>query len=84
LIAFPLQQWMQEHASVLRYTYTVCLATYEKHVQRNLPQSWRCAAGLDDTFSLRGTTAENRFIKGVHHITVIPRLTSDPANEFFG
>ena len=24
LIAFPLQQWLQEHASILRYTYIVC------------------------------------------------------------
>jgi len=26
LIAFPLQQWLHERASVLRYTYIVCLA----------------------------------------------------------
>jgi len=25
LIAFPLQQWLQEYASKLRYTYTACL-----------------------------------------------------------
>ena len=25
LIAFPLQQWLQERASKLRYTYTACL-----------------------------------------------------------
>jgi len=25
LIAFPLQQWLQERASVLRYTYMACL-----------------------------------------------------------
>jgi len=25
LLAFPLQQWLHERASVLRYTYIVCL-----------------------------------------------------------
>ena len=25
LITFPLQQWLQEHASMLRYTYIACL-----------------------------------------------------------
>jgi hypothetical protein len=25
LIAFPLQQWLQERASLLRYTYIACL-----------------------------------------------------------
>ena len=25
LIAFPLQQWLQERASILRYTYIDCL-----------------------------------------------------------
>ena len=25
LIASPLQQWLQEHASILRYTYITCL-----------------------------------------------------------
>ena len=27
LIAFPLQQWLHERASVLRYTYTACLVS---------------------------------------------------------
>ena len=27
LIAFPLQQWLHEHASMLRYTYLACLVT---------------------------------------------------------
>ena len=26
LIAFPLQQWLHERASLLRYTYSACLA----------------------------------------------------------
>jgi hypothetical protein len=25
IIAFPLQQWLHEHASMLRYTYVTCL-----------------------------------------------------------
>ena len=29
LIAFPLQQWLQERASLLRYTYIVCLVITE-------------------------------------------------------
>ena len=28
LIAFPLQQWFRERASVLCYTYTACLVFY--------------------------------------------------------
>ena len=33
LIAFPLQQWLHELASVLRYTYLVCLIVlYERLV----------------------------------------------------
>jgi hypothetical protein len=24
LVAFPLQQWIQEHSSILRYTYVAC------------------------------------------------------------
>jgi hypothetical protein len=28
LIAFPLQQWIHECASMLRYTYIVCLVTH--------------------------------------------------------
>jgi len=83
MIAFPLQQWMHESASVLHYTYTACLFAYKKHVQRNLPQPWRCAAGLDDTFSLRGTGNEKRSIKGVHHISCFPCLktVAQPACE---
>ena len=33
LIAFPLQQWLYERASVLRYTYVVCLVCVTKRVQ---------------------------------------------------
>ena len=29
LIAFPLQQWLQERASILRYTYIACLTLVE-------------------------------------------------------
>jgi len=29
LIAFPLQQWLHEHASALCYTYIACLAFWE-------------------------------------------------------
>jgi hypothetical protein len=28
LIAFPQQQWLHEHASVLRYTYCACLVYF--------------------------------------------------------
>jgi hypothetical protein len=62
LIAFQLQQWMYERASLLHYTYTACLVGYEKHVQRNLPQPLKYAAGLDDTVSLRGPGTENSSI----------------------
>jgi hypothetical protein len=28
LTAFPLQQWLRKHASMLRYTYVACLGKY--------------------------------------------------------
>jgi len=33
LTAFPRQQWLREHASILRYTFTACLAypSHNKH-----------------------------------------------------
>ena len=34
LIAFPLQQWLHESASVLRYTYSACLVSfYDLHIK---------------------------------------------------
>ena len=35
LIAFPLQQWLQERVAMLRYTYTVCLV-YNRDAARLL------------------------------------------------
>jgi hypothetical protein len=32
LIAFPLQQWLHERASVLRYTYIACLVLGENQI----------------------------------------------------
>jgi hypothetical protein len=34
LIAFPLQQWLQEHASMLRYTYRACYGLFSGDVIR--------------------------------------------------
>jgi len=31
LIAFPLQKWLQERASLLRYTYTACFALFYEY-----------------------------------------------------
>jgi hypothetical protein len=28
IIAFPLQQWLQERASLLRYTYIACIGEF--------------------------------------------------------
>jgi hypothetical protein len=28
LVVFPLQQWLHEHASMLRYMYVACLVIY--------------------------------------------------------
>jgi len=28
IIAFPLQQWLHERATLLRYTYSACLSIY--------------------------------------------------------
>jgi hypothetical protein len=32
----PLQQWLHEHTSTLRYANITCLAYYKKHVQLNM------------------------------------------------
>jgi len=36
IIAFPLQQWLHEHASMLRYNYTACLVKNNCVLVRNL------------------------------------------------
>jgi len=36
LIAFPLQQWVKERASVLRYTYTACIFHIYIYIKRNV------------------------------------------------
>jgi len=58
LIAFPLQQWLQER--VLRYTYIVCLllSTYKK-------TSGLCFTLSDDTVLPK---SKSRFIKPCHSI----------------
>jgi len=33
IIALPLQQWLHEHASLLRYTYISCLLLYAESLQ---------------------------------------------------
>ena len=37
LIAFPLQQWLHEHTSVLRYTYIGCLVIDHHHHHHHHP-----------------------------------------------
>jgi len=37
LIDFPLQQWLHERASMLRYTYTACLV-YKLNGEENLTE----------------------------------------------
>jgi len=39
-IAFPLQQWLHEHVSMLRHTSTVCLATNFRE-QNEIPYEWK-------------------------------------------
>ena len=34
LIAFPLQQWLHERASILRYTYIAGLVAFRKTIRR--------------------------------------------------
>ena len=36
LVAHPLQQWLHEHASMLRYTYTDCLVWNCCHLENGL------------------------------------------------
>jgi len=43
-IAFPLQQWLNEHASFLRYTYTVSLVFFQC---LDLVEYWKSAYGLN-------------------------------------
>ena len=33
LIAFPLQQWLRERATLLRYTYIACVVHFSNHFQ---------------------------------------------------
>ena len=40
LIAFPQQQWWQERASMLGYTYTACLLSLQFLLFRNAPMSF--------------------------------------------
>jgi len=35
-MAFPLQQWLHERASTLRYTYIACLVYFKNHVKSNI------------------------------------------------
>jgi hypothetical protein len=39
LIALPLQQWFQDHASMLRYTHTVSVVSSQSSLSR-LPSTW--------------------------------------------
>jgi hypothetical protein len=41
LVAFPLQQWLQECASVLRYTYLACIVGCNFFLFANLHQRLR-------------------------------------------
>jgi hypothetical protein len=40
LIAFPLQQWLHERASILRYTYVACLVLGLQTAKAYLTQNW--------------------------------------------
>ena len=39
LIAFPLQQWLHEHASMLRHTYIDCIVVFKPDVTENFDVS---------------------------------------------
>jgi hypothetical protein len=39
LFVFPLQQWLHERATTLRYMYTACLVTLENHKSRSRKSS---------------------------------------------
>jgi hypothetical protein len=43
LIAFPLQEWLHERASILRYTYIACLLLLVRGRDRSVSQ---CRAGI--------------------------------------
>jgi len=49
LIAFPLQQWLHERASVLRYTYIVCLVFSLALQLKISPRPPRCLKILNHT-----------------------------------
>jgi hypothetical protein len=40
LTAFPPQQWFLERASMLRYTYIVCLVRYNAYIMTNFDTAW--------------------------------------------
>jgi len=70
-IAFTLQQWLHQRTSIVRYTYIVCSRA-------------SCDTLLSFYPSSRRSTAADLSCRVVSNSTVVSRLTSDPANEFFG
>jgi hypothetical protein len=64
LIAFPLQQWLHERASLIRYTYIVCLVCFNDRCQNTLlfnlralifrltPFGWLLSITLNPTYSV--------------------------------
>jgi hypothetical protein len=53
LIAFPLQQWLQEHVSLWRYTYAACLVKFNcRYKQLRLREKRMCSRNMKHSILL--------------------------------
>ena len=60
LIAFPLKQLLQEHASILRYTYIACLVSLKIVVDSDaVPRNFNCFSSHVVSFFLLHTVLTN-------------------------
>jgi len=66
-IALPLQQWLRERTSVLRYTYIACLAHWHGASNSNMKRSER-RSGVEFLFLLRLSSMGFRSYIGFWHV----------------
>ena len=81
LIAFPLQQWLHERVSVLRYTCIVCLANFSTCRLLGFPWFIGCSLGSLSLVRWPVITLWNQIIHYSVHISPPPRKSS-PRSAF--
>jgi len=67
LIAFPLQQWLRERTSIIRYTYIVCLVHHSGASGSNMKHSER-RSGVEYSFLLCPSSMGFRSCIGFWHV----------------